>query len=181
MTTAIHPAAPVTQRSRFLRQVARDTAYCLVVFPLALAAFVVLVTLFALGVGLAVTFVGLPILVLMLYVARGIADMERLLLRWVLHRPVQRPQYRSGAGRRGLRWLFTPMSDPLSWLDLWHGIVGLIPASIASSMVAFWWLVGWATASFSCGDGVFPQTYSSRARSCGQWARCRTRSSSLPS
>lgn len=156
MTTAIPPAAPVTQRPRFLRQVARATAYCLVVFPLALAAFVVLVTLFALGVGLAVTFVGLPILVLMLYVARGFADIERLLLRWVLHRPVQRPRYRSGEGRRGLRWLLTPMADPQSWLDLWHGIFGLIPASIVSSMVAFWWLAGVGYGLFFLWGWSFP-------------------------
>src|SRR5207245_1604785 len=120
-----------------LEQAARNTAYCLVVLPLALAAFIVLVTLFTVGVVLAVTLVGLPVLVLVLYAARGFADLERLLLAWVLRRPVLRPRYRSGDGWRGLRRLLTPLADPQSWLDLWHGIFGLIPAAVASSMVLF--------------------------------------------
>src|SRR5260370_33821285 len=105
MSTATTPISPLSQRSRFARQVMRDTAYCLVVFPVALMALVALVTLLALGAGLAVILIGLPILVLMLYVARGFADIQRFLLRYVLQRPVQRPRYRSGEGRRGVRRL----------------------------------------------------------------------------
>jgi signal transduction histidine kinase len=142
MSAATAPVGPLSQRSRLVRQVIRDIAYCLTVFPVALAALVVLITLLALGAGLAVLFIGLPILVIMLYVARGFADIQRLLLSYVLQRPVQRPRYRSREGRRGLRWLVTPMADPQSWLDLWHGIFGFIPATVVSTTVAFWWLVG---------------------------------------
>ena len=133
---------PLAPRPRLAWQVARETAYCMATFPVALAALVVLVTLLALGALLAVIFIGLPILVLVLYTARLFADIQRGLLAWVLQRPVERPLYRSREGRRGLRWLLTPMIDPQSWLDLWHGIFGFIPASVGFSIVSFWWVVG---------------------------------------
>src|SRR5260370_27616307 len=103
-------------------------------------ALVALVTLLALGAGLAVILIGLPILVLMLYVARGFADIQRFLLRYVLQRPVQRPRYRSGEGRRELRWLLTPMADPQSWVGLWHRLFWFFPASPVASTGALWWL-----------------------------------------
>src|SRR5260370_26579838 len=104
-------------------------------------ALVALVTLLALGAGLAVILIGLPILVLMLYVARGFADIQRFLLRYVLQRPVQRPRYRSGEGRRELHWLRTPIVDPTNWLNLWPVIFWLIPAGLMSSIGA---LLGFA-------------------------------------
>src|SRR5260370_20265111 len=151
-------AFPISGLTSFARKVARNAAYCLVIFPVALAAFVALVTLLAVGIGLAVLFVGLPILVLMLYLARRFADVERLLLGWVLQRPMQGPRYRSAAGRRGLRRLLTPMADPQSWFDLWHGIFGLIPASIAAFMGAVCWLAGLGFTLYFAWRSTFPST-----------------------
>src|SRR5260370_14694867 len=48
----------------------------------------------------------------------------------------------SAAWRRGLRWLLTPIAGSQRCFDLWHGIFGLIGASIAAFMGAVWWLAG---------------------------------------
>lgn len=139
MTTTT--AVPVTDRPGYLRRAALDTGYCLGGFPVALARFIALIPLFALGAALAVTFAGLPVLVLMLYVARGFADVERLRLPTVLRRPVRRPPYKSREGREGLRRLLTPLTEAQSWLDFLFGIL-MFPVAVITFVVAVSWWVG---------------------------------------
>ncbi|MQA85346.1 MAG: sensor histidine kinase [Streptosporangiales bacterium] len=135
-------AAPAAKRPGFLRRAALDTGYCLGGFPVALARFIALIPLFVLGVSLAVAYVGLPILVLTLYVARGFADIERLRLRTVLRRPVQRPRYKSREDRQGLRRLLTPMTEAQSWLDFLYGVLALVPATVTFVVAVTWWVGG---------------------------------------
>lgn len=59
------------------RQTYRNLAYLLLAFPLGLAYFIFLVTGFSVGIGLAVTLVGIPILVAMLTATWGLAAFER--------------------------------------------------------------------------------------------------------
>ena len=75
---------PPTSHRRVSRQLLRDSGYVLLGLPLALASFVVLLVGLALGLGLVVTVIGLPILAGTLYAARGLADIERLRLPAVL-------------------------------------------------------------------------------------------------
>ncbi|WP_422771970.1 sensor histidine kinase [Plantactinospora sp. WMMC1484] len=132
-------AEPGAGRS-MLRQLAIDSGYVLVGFPLALASFVVLVTGVALSAGLAVTVTGLPILAGTLYAARGFADIERLQIPSVLRQPRVRPNYRTpqpGAG--AWRRILTPIADPQSWLDLAHGWVRLVVATGTFVITTIWW------------------------------------------
>src|SRR3954454_16802909 len=55
-----------------------DVLYLILGLPLGIATFAVVVTGLALALGLAITLVGIPILVLTLYLARWMADVERL-------------------------------------------------------------------------------------------------------
>lgn len=63
-------------------------------FPLGVAYFVVLVTGFSLAISLAVLLVGLPLLVVMLLVVRGLAAGERLMARRLLGADLHSPTYR---------------------------------------------------------------------------------------
>src|SRR5215218_3797257 len=94
------PAAPPVARRSWWRQLGVDTGAVLVGFPLALAAFILVVTGLALGAGLLVVWVGLPLLTLTLLVARGLATVERLRIPAVLDRDLPSPAYRLATAAR---------------------------------------------------------------------------------
>ena len=126
---------------RMLRRLGADTAYVVVGFPLAVVSFALLVPLFAFGLGTLPTVVlGLVGLAAALLVARGFADIERLRLQRVQSAPVPRPRYRRAEPGTGwFRQLLTPIRQGQPWLDLLHGILGLIPALIAFVFTVTWW------------------------------------------
>jgi signal transduction histidine kinase len=115
-----------------LRRLGSDTLYLLLGLPLASLSFSLLLTFFLAGVGTAVVWVGLSILVLCLLMARGFADIERARIRGVLDRRMSRPRYRPAPPGSGwFRKMLTPMTNGQCWLDLLHGIV-LFPVTIAT-------------------------------------------------
>lgn len=137
MTTA-DTAQPT--RIGFVRQLAIDSGYTLLGFPLAIASFVVAVTGLSAGLGTLVVLVGIPVLGCTLLLARLFADIERLRIPAVLRRPRTRPIYRSSQKGDGIwKRMFTPLSQTQSWLDLVHAIVHLPIAVAAFSIVVSWW------------------------------------------
>jgi signal transduction histidine kinase len=165
--------------SRTLRQVGTDSAYLIVAFPVALAGYIVVFTLFSVGLGMLITVVGIPILVGSLYAARGFAEVNRLALPAVLHRPAPRPRYRSARPDAGFwRKLLTPLGDGQSWLDLLHACLYWILATIGFSFAVTWWAGALGGVTYPLWDWAiprgrdskdlnvllgFPDTYTSRA------------------
>jgi signal transduction histidine kinase len=134
-----HPL-PGNAVARLVRQVGVDSAYVIVGFPITLVAFIVALPLFLLGVGTLITVVGLPIMVGSLYAARGFADLERLRLPTVTHRPAPRPAYRQTHPDAGFwRRAFNPLRDGQSWLDLMHAFIAWILYTISFCFVVTWW------------------------------------------
>jgi signal transduction histidine kinase len=137
------PAAPAPPARRgWWRQLGVDTGYVLVGLPLAIAGFVLVVTGLALGAGLLVVWVGLPVLVLTLLAARGFATAERLRLPGVLPQPVPTPSYRRADPRSSrVRRMVRPLADPQYWLDALHALLHLVTAIPAFVIVVTWWSV----------------------------------------
>ncbi|MEU2350075.1 sensor domain-containing protein [Modestobacter sp. NPDC049651] len=161
MTDTLVPAGPlpaVRRRGR-LRHLGLDTAYVLAGFPIALVSFVLVVVGLALGVSLAVIWIGVPTLVGTLLLARGFAALERRRLPSVLDRPVPRPVYRRAEpGASVVRRLLVPLRDPQSWLDALHALLHLVVSVVAWSVVVTWWagtLGGllWSAWGWSLPDG----------------------------
>jgi signal transduction histidine kinase len=125
------PVAP------WLRHLGHDSFYLLAGFPIALVAFVVLVTGLSLAGGLLITFVGVPIAVVTLMVARGFANLERVRLPYVLDRPVAPARYRSPGG--GLKGFLGHLIDGQMWLDTLHGFVVFPVATVTWSVAVAWW------------------------------------------
>ncbi|GAB3348553.1 sensor histidine kinase [Modestobacter lapidis] len=146
LPAASAPAPVATAAPRgWWRQLGIDTGYVLVGFPLAIASFVLIVTGTALGLGLTVIWVGLPVAIATLIAARGFAAAERVRLPAVLRTPVTSPRYlRAAPGDGRLRRLFTPMRDAQYWLDALHGVLHLVPAIPAFVIVVTWWSVALA-------------------------------------
>src|SRR3954447_14753926 len=118
--TAVLPSMPpptsAPRPAGWLRQLAVDSGYVFTAFPVAIAAFVVVVAGLSAGAGLLVVWVGVAVLAGTLLATRGFAALERGWLPAVLHRDVPRPGYLRGEGRQ-VRRLLTPLRDPQSWLD----------------------------------------------------------------
>ncbi|WP_250002362.1 sensor histidine kinase [Actinoplanes sp. M2I2] len=137
--TTTHAAQPPAPIRRLLRQVAIDTQFVLVGFPLGLITVTLFMSLFFTGIGLVIIWVGLPILVLTFMVARGFAVLERARIAPVLGHPVHRPHYRSEPGAGPLRRMLAPLADGQAWLDVVHGMFRFIPSTIAFCFVVTWW------------------------------------------
>jgi len=114
--------------------VADDLTYLTAGFFLTLFSFILLITLFVLGLGTLVLWIGAPILGLMLLTATGFARENRELLRRWGH-PVAEPAYR---GRRPLSML----ADPRAWLEALHGTLVAFPLRTTTFVVAVTWLAG---------------------------------------
>lgn len=143
MTTTTPEATAGPGRRGLLAQLGADTVYCLSGLPVAIAGFVVVTVLWAAGVGLAITFAGIPILVLCLFVSRGFAGLERARLRPVIGRPVRSPAYKKARdGASTMRRLVTPLTDGQRWLDFLHAFLALIPAIFTFVVTVTWWALG---------------------------------------
>src|SRR5215218_6261645 len=149
---ADHEAMPLVQRpSALLRQLALDTVYLVLALPMGILTFTFVVTGWSVGLGLLITFIGLPILMITVYASRWMAWIERRRAALVLGEPIP-GVYKSPRGGflNRLKALF---SDPSTWKDLaWHLL--LLPVGIAGftiavtawsaalgllSMPAWWW------------------------------------------
>jgi hypothetical protein len=112
----------------------RRTLHLLADLPLGLATFTLATTLLALAAGLAVTLVGLPVLVLTLAAARGLGQVERARARILLGLDVPAPSQPHGWRAR--------LADAAGWRALGYalllGPVGLLTGTLT--------LFGWAAA-----------------------------------
>lgn len=136
------PATPRSAgvRPSLARRLLRDSAYCLTALPIGILTFAIVVTGLSAGVGLFVVWVGLPVLVGTVLLARVFAQLERLRLRSLQDREVPVPVYVAAApGSSALRRLLTPLRDPQSWLDAVWGIVGFLTGLVAFVVTIAWW------------------------------------------
>lgn len=137
------PTAGVDMSARLpemFRRTLRESAYLMVGFPVALAAFVVVTTGLSVGGGLLITVIGVPILTGTLLAARGFAELERAQLRGILERDVPAARYKSMADQQGpFRKLLVPLADGQVWLDVVHSLVGFVTSTVGWTFVVAWW------------------------------------------
>ncbi len=155
MTSATieQPAAPAPQArgaSRGLAgQLARDTLYLIASFPMGVLAFTLLVAGWSTAISLLITFVGIPLALLTIFVTRGIAWVERARVgvvtgdavpgRYRVALPFRRQDWRS---LRGVwEWTKSITLDPQTWRDTGYELL-LFPLGLAGFTVA---VTGWST------------------------------------
>jgi signal transduction histidine kinase len=119
----------------------RGMAYQLAALPLGIVAFVLSVTGFSVGVGTAIIWIGVPVLVGTLLVGRWTAGMERGMVGWASGRALPPHHYRPTKGAGRLARLVNRLRDPQSWRDLLHSVVAF-PLRIAGFVIGVTWLVG---------------------------------------
>ncbi|MHA7270873.1 sensor histidine kinase [Arthrobacter sp. HLT1-20] len=137
-------ASPLARKSWLIlrpatwRQIVNDLLYILPGFFVSLVSFIVLVTLFSLGVSTLIIWIGLPILLLCLAVARWFAIINRAMLaRWAGDVP---PVHYKEQTKRTIGGMFRSLADPQLWKDTIHGTVVSFGFRTAAFSVAITWL-----------------------------------------
>ncbi|MCX7522208.1 sensor domain-containing protein [Microbacterium sp. STN6] len=104
--------------------VPRELGFLLLGLPVAITGFVVLNAVFWGGIGTAVIYVGLFLLVAALYIARGFGTLELVRLGWAGRGAIVRPAWRPEGRPAGfLRATFGPFVNGHYWLYLLHSYV----------------------------------------------------------
>ncbi|WP_436737911.1 sensor domain-containing protein [Streptomyces sp. BBFR102] len=128
----------------------REYGYVFTSFPVAIAGFVFVVTLFSVGAGLAVTVLGLPVLVALLAGARGLGAGERGRAAAVLGTKAEAP---APMPRGGIK---ERLADAAGWKAVLFQVV-MFPWRIASFVMTLTLLVtGWTVALLPLYAWVFP-------------------------
>lgn len=123
-----------------LSRLIRESAYLLSAFVLGVVGFVLAVVGLTLGVSLLFTVVGVFVLAATVYVARGLAQLERVRLAWVLDGDVEPASY--AVARPGDGWLrrtTTPLRDPQSWLDVLWALLSFVTGTVVFVVTVAWW------------------------------------------
>ncbi|EHR49371.1 hypothetical protein SacmaDRAFT_1086 [Saccharomonospora marina XMU15] len=111
--TAAYPEHP----SRTPRPaVAGSVTYLLLNLPAGIAGFVLLVTLGSVGVSTVIVWVGVPVLMLAILLARAFAEVERARIRALLGTYIPRPYRPLPDGGHKVRWK-ARLSDSSTWRD----------------------------------------------------------------
>jgi hypothetical protein len=138
--TLSSPEADAPSRTAVLPRpavMARDWAYLVTGLPLGIVTFTVVVTGLSLAAGLAITLLGIPVLLGTLYLGRALGDVEQARAGWVLGAPLRRPR-RAWRGGPWIRFK-AAVSDPGAWRDQLWGLL-LLPVGIAgfTAAVTLW-------------------------------------------
>ncbi|MGW4158526.1 sensor histidine kinase [Streptomyces sp. NPDC004788] len=150
------PPARPPARLAYDRHTWKEIAHLLANLPCALAGFLYSVVTVALGVGLAVTAVGLPLLALGLAGARGMGRSERARARKLLGVRVDEPSrlpHRGGFFGR----LWAQLKDPVAWRSQLYGFVrlpwGVLTFTVTLvSLIVLWPVLPFVARGLSAAD-----------------------------
>ncbi len=114
----------------------RAAGYLLLGLPLGVFEFTVVVTGLSLGAGLAVTFLGLPVLLATFLLCSQLASFERDLAASLLEAPMPRQFNRHDAAGFGWRRLRARAGDRRTWIEVGYLLGARLPLGIAGFTVA---------------------------------------------
>ena len=146
MTTTAESPSLLARYGRMWRLVPRELGFLVLTLPVALAGFITSLTLFSTGVGTIVTFfIGLFLVIVALYVARGFGTFELLRLQWAGRARIERPLWPDATARGFWGWLKSLLGSGHYWLYLLHTMIINFVVSLATWIVT----VVWVSAAFS--------------------------------
>jgi len=139
---AADPAAQPPALPRFWRlsRLGRQSIYLLCTMPIATFVFCLLVTLISVGVGTIIIWVGVPLLVITLQLAQGIATFERARLRKAGYAIADPPRAAPApAGARIKTWLKRAFLSGASWRAVAHSMLAFPLSIFTFTMTVAWW------------------------------------------
>src|SRR5512132_1589156 len=126
-------------RAPFEARTWKETIHLLLNMPFGIATFTIIVTGFALGFGMLITLVGIPILIGMLYVSRAMGTVERVRAGLLLDLDVPRP-YRPDPPRdKWWRPFVSRATDPATWTEIVYHLPLLPVGGITFAVTLTFW------------------------------------------
>ncbi|MDU8995309.1 MULTISPECIES: sensor histidine kinase [Streptomyces] len=142
--------APIEARSW------REFGYVMSSLPVGILMFTFAVTMFSLGMGLLITFLGIPVLAAALAGVRGFGALERARARGLLGIDVAAPEPLRVRKQGALAWMGAILKSGSAWRHLLYSVVQF-PWSVFSFVVALnFWAYGWAMLTYPLWFWLFP-------------------------
>ncbi|GHD50722.1 histidine kinase [Streptomyces mirabilis] len=142
--------APIEARSW------REFGYVMSGLPVGILMFMFAVTMFSLGMGLLITFLGIPVLAAALAGVRGFGALERARARGLLGIEVAAPEPLRVRKQGALAWMGAILKNGSAWRHLLYSVVQF-PWSVFSFAVALsFWAYGWAMLTYPLWFWLFP-------------------------
>ncbi|ADI09249.1 two-component system sensor kinase [Streptomyces bingchenggensis BCW-1] len=155
---------PAALRAPFKARVWREFLYLMLSLPMALLTFCYAVTMLALGFGLLVTFLGIPVLGVALAGCRALGAVERARARGLLRLEVADPEpvraVTRGSRKSGpFAWVGALLKSGTSWRHVLYSVIHLPWAIFAFAVSLALWVNAWVLVSYPLWQWVLP-TYS---------------------
>ncbi|MFC8226930.1 sensor histidine kinase [Streptomyces sp. NPDC057287] len=154
-----HPPAkhflPAALRAPLEARVWRELAYVLLGLPIGVVMFSFAVTMVSLGLGMLITFLGIPILAAGLVVCRGFGVMERGRARGLLKLDVADPAPVRGKGGL-MSWVGAVLKSGVSWRHLLYSVLHMPWAIFSFTVAVTFWAYGWAAFTYPLWHWAFP-------------------------
>ncbi|MGW3726544.1 sensor histidine kinase [Streptomyces sp. NPDC000851] len=147
---------PAGLRAPFEARSWREFAYVLLSLPMGVLMFTYAVTMLALGAGLLVTFLGIPVLAAGLAGCRGLGALERARARGLLGLEVADPEPLRIRKNGLMGWIGAVLKSGTSWRHLLYAVLHF-PWAVFSFVVAVnFWAYGWALLTYPLWFWLFP-------------------------
>ncbi|WP_405617782.1 sensor histidine kinase [Streptomyces sp. NBC_00076] len=147
---------PAGLRAPFEARSWQELTYVLLGLPIGILMFVYAVTMVSLGMGLLVTFLGIPVLAAGLAGCRGLGALERVRARVLLGLDVATPEPLRMRKRGALAWMGAVLKSGTSWRSALYALLYL-PWSVFSFAVAVsFFTLGWTLMTYPLWFWLFP-------------------------
>ncbi|WP_251094506.1 sensor histidine kinase [Streptomyces sp. Caat 7-52] len=150
------PRLPAALRAPFEARTWREFGYVLLSLPVSVVLFSWTVTMVALGAGLLVTFLGIPVLAAALAGCRGFGVLERGRARGLLGVDVADPEPLRMRKPGPAAWMGALLKSGASWRHALYALVQFPWAVFAFSVAVTFWTCGWGLLTYPLWFWVFP-------------------------
>ncbi|MCH0563225.1 sensor histidine kinase [Streptomyces sp. MUM 2J] len=154
--SARRPRLPAALRAPFEARSWREFAYVLLNLPMGILMFTYAVTMVALGTGLLVTFLGIPVLAAALAGCRALGMLERARARGLLGLEVDEPEPLRVRGTGPMGWTVAVLKSGASWRHLLYAVLHFPWAVLSFSVAVTVWAYGWALLTYPLWFWLFP-------------------------
>ncbi|MGP4053125.1 sensor histidine kinase [Streptomyces sp. 2A115] len=142
--------APVEARSW------REFGYLMLNLPVSIIMFTFTVTMVSLGVGLLITFLGIPVLAAALAGCRGLGALERARARGLLGLDVAAPEPLRMKKQGAMAWMGAMLKSGASWRHLLYAVLHFPWAVFSFSVAITFWAYGWVMLTYPLWYWVYP-------------------------
>ncbi|QIQ03244.1 sensor histidine kinase [Streptomyces liangshanensis] len=154
---ARRPLVPPVLRAPVEGRTWREFGYLMLSLPVGVVFFSYALTMFVAGVGLLITFLGVPLLAVGLAGCRGLGHVERARARALLGMDIRDPEPVRG-GKPGLMgWVGGVLKSGVSWRHLVYALVHFPWAAFAFTVALAFWATAWSLFLYPLWQWVFPR------------------------